>query len=495
MRILEKATPESVGISSKDVLAFVRTLDDCRLHTHSLLMAKGNQVFAEAYYKPFDEKFLHRMYSVSKTFVAIAVGMAITEGIMSMDDVIVEDFPEFKNENIDDLYEECTVRNMLTMQSNIGTGVAWWGKYQSRVEAYYSQKSAKVPGTIFHYDSIGSFLLGCMIERRTGKPFLEYLKEKVLLKIGFSKESYTLREPAEFTIGDSGVMCTLRDLALFSRFIMQKGEWNGKQYIDRQFMESAIMKQAGNALDGAYESYYNRGYGYLIWKTHEDGFSLVGMADQLAICDMKHDLLFVINSDNQGDNRIGRHVLYHEYYRHFLPKVQDQPLPEDPDAYAKLEEYLDSRELISLRGEKSSEFTDSVNGVRYQARSNGLGISEFTLRLTDRDGVLEFVRNGESFTLPFDLCKNKLAKFSFGERAAADHMGQMEAGAYDCAISGAWIDKNTFAIQAQVIDTYFGCLTVTICFKDHRATLLMRRSGQYIFEDIDGFVIGAAINE
>ena len=490
--MFQKVTPESVGVSSKDVLKFIQTLDDIKLHTHSLILARGNQVFAEAYYKPFDENFLHRMYSVSKTFVAIAVGMAITEGILSMDDVIVEDFPEFRNENVDDLHDECTVRDMLTMQSNIGTGVAWWGKYQSRVEAYYSMKSSKIPGSIFYYDSIGSFLLGCMIERRTGKPFLEYLKEKVLLEIGFSKESYTLREPAEFTIGDSGVMCTLRDLALFSRFIMQKGEWNGKQYIDREFMENAIMKQVGNALDGAFDSYNNRGYGYLIWKTHEDGFSLVGMADQLAICDMKHDLMFVINSDNQADNRAGRHVLYHEFYRHFLPKVQDQPLPEDPESYEQLEQYLSSRELISLKGEKSVEIADSINGIRYTMRSNNLGISEFTLHLTDSDGKLEFVRNGETFALPFDLCRNKLAKFSFGERAVADHMGKMEPGAYDCAISGAWIDKDTFAIQAQVIDTYFGCLQTTICFKNNRATLLMKRSGQYVFEGIDGFAVGTA---
>jgi len=155
---------------------------------------------------------------------------------------------------------------------------------------------------------------------------------------------------------------------------------------------------------------------------------------------------------------------------------------------------------IEEAGRRLARFGEKVKIVKANFRDlgdilNGLGISEFTLRLTDRDGVLEFVRNGESLTLPFDLCKNKLAKFSFGERAVADRMGQMEAGAYDCAISGAWIDKNTFAIQAQVIDTYFGCLTVTICFKDHRATLLMRRSGQYIFEGIDGFVIGAAIND
>ena len=489
--MFKKATPESVGISSESVLKFIAMLDDCRMHTHSIMMLRGDTVFAECYYKPFHKDFLHRMYSVSKSFVDIAVGMAVTEGILKLDDVIIDDFPEFKNSVNDELYNECTVLDMLTMQSNIGTGVAWWGRFQSRVEAYYSQKTSKIPGTIYHYDSIGSFLLGCMIEKRTGKTFLDYLKEKVLLEIGFSKESYVLKEPGGFSVGDSGVMCTMRDLALFSRFIMKKGEWNGKQYIDRNFMENAVMKQVCNDLAGTFDSYNTRGYGYLIWKTHNDGFSLVGMGDQLAICDLKRDLLFVINSDNQADKG-ARHVIYHEFYRHFLSEVQDHPLPENAEAYRNLEAYLAGRELISQHGETTSEIAASVSGVRYIARENPLGISEFVLHLTDQEGALVLTRGDKTHTLEFDLCHNKLTKFSFGERAVADRMGKTEPGMYDCAVSAAWVDENTFSILAHVIDTYFGCLNVHISFKDSRATLLMRRSGQYVFEGIDGFVIGTA---
>lgn len=492
--MFEKVTPEAVGISSQKVLGFIKTLDDCRLHSHGILMARGNQVFAECYYKPFDENTLHRMYSVSKSFVAIAVGMAVTEGILSLDDVIIHDFPEFINDNADEFHEECTVRDMLSMQSNIGSGVAWWGKFAGRVNAYYSLKTNKVPGTLYFYDSIGSFLLGCMIEKRTGKPFLEYLKETVLLEIGFSKESYVLREPGGFTVGDSGVLCTLRDLALFARFIMQQGQWNGKQYIDRAFMESAIMKQVSNDLDGSFDSYDTRGYGYLIWKTHPDGFSLVGMGDQLAICDMKRDLLFVIISDNQA-NKAARHIIYHEYYRHFLSEVQDRPLPDDPEAQKLLEDYLTSRELLSQYGSKTSAIASAVNGVRYITRENPLHISWFSLQADGQIGMLVFERFGKTLTLPFDLCHNKLTTFSFGERAVANYMGKTEPGEYTCAVSAAWIDQNTFSIQAHIIDTYLGCLNVHISFKDNRATLLMRRSGQYIFEDIDGFAIGTSAGE
>lgn len=486
-------SPESIGIFSEKVLEFLTMLDDCRLHTHSILMARGNQIFTECYYKPFDVKFLHRMYSVSKSFVAIAVGLAVTEGVMSMDEVIAEEFPEFRNGDSDEFYDKCTVRDMLTMRSNIASNVYWWGKFKSRVEAYYTQKTAKVPGTLYYYDSIGSFLLGCMIEKRTGKTFLQYLKEKVLLEIGFSKESYVLKEPGGFSVGDSGVMCSARDLALFARFVMQKGQWNGKQYIDRTFMEEAVMKQTSNDLNGAFDSYNTRGYGYLFWITHEDGFSMTGLGDQLAICDLKRDLLFVITSDNQAE-KAARHVIYHEYYRHFLPEVQDQPLPENPKAHRRLQEYLNSRELISLRGGKINPLAASVSGVRYAALNNPLKISWFTLHLGEESGELTFEREGKPHVLPFDLCRNRLTKFSFGERAKADHMGIVEEGLYDCAISAAWVEENTFAIQAQVIDTYFGCLNVHICYQGNQATLRMSKSGQYVFDGMEGCAIGTAIN-
>lgn len=486
-----KVTPESVGVSSEKVHDFVRMMDDYRMNNHSFVMMRGDKIIAETYYKPFHEDFLHRMYSVSKTFVAMAVGMAVTEGLIGMDDVIVDYFPEFRSQNVDEFYEECTVRNMLSMQSNIGKCHQWWGLFNSRVESYYVQKTNKIPGTLYYYDSIGSFLLGCIIEKLTGKTFLEYLKEKVLLEIGFSKESYVLREPGGYAVGDSGVMCTTRDLMLFARFIMKKGEWNGKQYIDREFMENAIVKQVNNDLDGGFKCHSNSGYGYLIWKTHEEGFTLTGLGDQLAICDMERDFLFVITSDNQAD-KATRYVIFHELLRHFLPALSEKPLPENEEAYISLQSYLENRELLSQYGERDSLWAEQVNGVRYRMLDNPLQISWFMLHLPQKgdEGYLEFERKGEVHKLFFALCRNKLTKFSFGERAVADRMGVMEAGEYQCAGSAAWTEENRFSIRTQVIDTYFGGLYVHLSFVDDRVSMYMKSSGQYIFTDVSGYAIG-----
>lgn len=477
-------TPEEVGVSSSAVLDFLDALDSHRMHTHSIIMTRGDKIFAECYYKPFDENFLHRMYSVSKSFVAVAIGVALTEGLVTLDDSIISYFPEFRNDNADEFCDDCTIRDMLMMRSNIGSGISWWGKFNSRIEAYYTQKTNKIPGTLFYYDSIGSFLLGCIIEKLTGKNFLEYLKEKVLLEIGFSKESYVLTEPGGYAVGDSGVMCTARDMLIFARLIMKGGEWNGKQYVDRAFMEDAIKKQVHNDFAGGYDLYNSGGYGYLIWKTHPDGFTLVGMGDQLAICDMRTDTAFIITSDNQVD-KASRHIIFHEFYRHFLPKISDNSLEENEADFKKLSQYLASRELVCQKGEKTSPIANEVFGVKYAKLKGELDVSAFTLY----EDALLIERGGACYRLEYDVLKNKQTKFSFGTRARADMMGIYENGEYDCNVSGAWVSPDTFAILAQVTDTYFGALTVHIAFSDGKASMRIQRSGQYVFEGIGGFMI------
>jgi len=487
--MFEKISPEEAGVSSERVLSFLKMLDFYRFRTHSVMMLKGDSVFAEVYYKPFNENFLHRMYSVSKSFVSIAIGLAVTEGLVSLDDIIIDYLPEFKNENCDFFHDRCTIGDMLKMKSNIGGNVNWWGNFKSRIDAYYTLKTSKVPSTIYFYDSIGSFLLGCIIEKLTGKHFLEYLKEKVLIPIGFSKESFTLLEPGGFSVGDSAVMCTARDLSIFARFIMKKGRWEGKQYIDKSFMEEAISKQSTNSIFSGFNSYDARGYGYLIWKTHESGFSLMGLGDQLAICDTEKDFCFVMTADNQHSNA-SRHIIFHELLNSFIPSIKDKPLPENPAALKQLEEYISSRELLCQQGDADKEISEKINGKTFQAMENNLKIENFTLNLSEDSGSLIFVMNGKNQKINFGILKNKFENFSFGSRTAYGKMGEYVEGEYSCANSGAWADDNTFTICIQVIDQYFGCMQISISFKDNFATLFFARSGQYVFEGIEGYVIG-----
>lgn len=302
-------------------------------------MARGKDIFCEGYYAPFHRDFKHRMYSVSKSFVGVAVGLAVEDGLLKLDDPFVKYFPEYLNEKSNDLLKAMTIRDMLTMQTAMTKGVGWFTSgTEDRCEVYFRAPAERVPGTTWTYDSPGSFMLCALVERLTGKPFLEYLKDRFLREAGFSEDAYCIQCPGGHSFGDSGVMCTARDLLAFARFVMDDGRINGVPYMDEAFLREATSKQASNDHDGSI-SYGTYGYGYQIWKAPNDGFAFVGMGDQFAICDREKDFVFIINSDNQGHSPATRAILYHALYENVIGNL-GQPLPEDPQSYQELCDYI-----------------------------------------------------------------------------------------------------------------------------------------------------------
>ncbi len=487
--IFDFLAPEKCGVSSEKILEVLKIFDSYKLSTHSVIMAKGDSVITEAYYEPISKDFLHRMYSVSKSFVSMAVGLAYTEGLLSLDDTILSHLPEYEKEDTDEYFKSVTIRNMLSMQSNVNRFSPWWGLFSDRTEAYYTNTTGQIPGTLFAYDSMGSALLGNIVERLTGKTFLDYLKDSFLSDMGFSKESYTLYEPGGHTIGDSGVVCTARDLLIFARFILNKGEFNGRQIIDRAFMEEAVKVQSDNNLSPDITAFDTSGYGYLIWKTHDSGFSLIGMGDQLAICDEEKDFIFVITSDNQG-SASSRHIIFHEVLKHLIPSIKNEALPENPDAFNELSEYLSSRKLFTAKGKKNSETAKKVSGVTYHLSENTLKMEDITLTLYDKEGKFTFTKEGKIFTIPFGLCENKPIDFSLGMRTHKTCMGKNEEGAFSAVASGAWSEKDKFSIKMQIIDNYFGQVVIHLYFKDDEVSLVIRKSGQYVLDGFSGYAMG-----
>lgn len=191
----ENTTPESVNISSAKVLKYIKRLEALNFPIHSLIMARGNKIFSEYYWKPFNKDYCHRMYSQTKSFVGIAVGELAKEGKLSLDDKIIDYFPDKLPEKISPNLAAQTIRHMLTMHTSIMANSWFTPECTDRVKFYFSQKAERYPGTTFFYDSTGSFILGALIERVTGKTFLEYLREKCLDEIGFSKEAHHLYCP------------------------------------------------------------------------------------------------------------------------------------------------------------------------------------------------------------------------------------------------------------------------------------------------------------
>ncbi len=482
-------SPEKAGISSKKVLEFLKVLEEYKFRTHSFIMARGNQIFAEGYYAPFHKDFKHRMYSVSKSFTSVAVGLAIEDGLLTLDDKFISFFPEYINEHTTEQLRNMTIRDMLTMETAHDKEIWWFATgCTDRMEVYFRNEAKRNPGSNFLYDSPGAFMLGVIVEKLTGKPFLEYLKERFLVKIGFSEDAYCLKCPGGYSFSDSGVMCTSEDLLIFARFVMNGGVVDGVRYMNEEYLRDATKKQVSTD-NNVRIGDRNSGYGYLIWKSFNDGFVFKGMGDQFAICDPKKDFIFIYNSDNQGYSPTTRPIMWHELYRTIINNL-GEPIEEDIKAREELEEYIANQKLFALTDTYKPAFADELNGRTYCLEKNPMGIEYIKFDIQDDKGKLTYKNEQGIKELFFGLGHNEFAKFPEENYSDMICMVPEPGHKYDCAASADWVEEQKLRIYVQIIDKYFGNLTMEFGFKEDKIGVYMYKSAEAFLSNYEGFAAG-----
>ena len=485
-------TPEEAGISSAQVRRFYEMLEGYHISVHSVILARGDSVFSECYYAPFHKDFMHRMYSTSKTFVSIAIGFCEQDGLLSLDDPISKFFPEYV-EREGAAQHTSTVRELLTMESSI-RGVHWFLPHVTdRVATYFETHPTKYPDTLFDYDSAGSFMLGVIVEKLTSKTFLQYLQDKFLREIGFSEDAYCLKAPGGYSWGDSGVLCTARDLLLFARFLLNGGTFNGKRYLNEKFMRDATTMRICNN-DFGFVAHDSFGYGYQIWGMARGCFSTFGMGTQLGFCDPKHDLVFVINADTQG-NIHGYEQVFDALYRHILDHINDDgaALPPCEEDYKALEAFLAERKLFCLTEKRESDFASEINGVTFKADKNPMGIKWFRLEFDGDEGNFHYENAQGVKCMPFGFGHNVFAQFP--EEGYSDMVGNEVApgNTYRAAFSADWPEERKLRIRVQIIDKYFANLGIVFGFRDGKtASVRMTKVAESFLNEYNGVMNATA---
>ena len=369
-----------------------------------------------------------------------------------------------------------------------GSGINWfYSGTKDRTEVYFGSKNTKIPGTFFDYDSPGSYMLGVIVEKLTGKPFLEYMKEKFLLKAGFGADTYCLKCPGGYSFGDSAVMCTSRDLLAFAHFVMNKGVIDGKRYMNEKFLTDATTRQISNEYSG-FEAFMRYGYGYQIW-INKNGFAFNGMGDQYAVCVPEKDLIFVINSDNQGNAHSGEIILSDAFTNCILDNI-GAPLPEDKKSYEELQNRISGLKLFCLDGEKDSNFKKEIDGKTYSLEANPMGIKYVKFDFEKDCGILTYENVQGEKKLRFGFGHNEFQKFP--QTGYADMVATVgeDGHMYDCAVSADWDEAKKLRIRVQVIDKYLGNMSMTFSFKDNRVAVAMVKTAEAFLDEYNGRAIG-----
>ncbi len=485
--MFQNVTPENIGLESKCVRKFIEHIEDCGLTTHDIVMMRGENIFCEAYWKPFDKDFKHRQYSQTKSFVGIAIGLLEEEGKLKLTDKIVDYFPDKIDRDLPEYLKVQTIEDMLTMRTSV-SAKKWFGcAERDRVRNYFNVSDVPRPaGTTWQYDSPGSQVLCVLVERLAGKPLLEYMKDRLFNKMGTFQGARILKTPTGDSWGDSALLCTPRDMLSFARLLLNGGVWKGERLMNESYIQKATSAVVSNVQCGHIDAHHT-GYGYQIWRIEEDAFAFVGMGQQLTVCYPKYDLIFVCNSDNQGGYY--PYDLMLKLFRYdVLENLQASPLPANERENTRLNEYLNSLTLRAVKGIENDELMKKINGKKFVAvGQNKQGMVAFTFHFEGEKGKLCYTNAQGDKELFFGVNKNVFGKFP--QLGYSNEYGGVETTdgfTYDCAASLAFKDDDQLLLYVQIIDIYFGNMSMIVGVNGEYANVHMVRAAENFLDEYVG---------
>src|SRR5690606_35566056 len=174
------------------------------------------------------------VYSASKTFVAVAVGIARAEGLLGLDDAVVEFFPGAPHA---DGAEAMTVRHLLHMSS--GSTATWHtpvrGEEPDLLGAFLTAELVAEPGSRFFYSNACSYVLGRIVHAVSGQDLRDYLVPRLFDPLGIGNPQW-LRCPQGHSLGGVGLQLRTSELARLGRLLLQDGRWEGSSLVPADFV-------------------------------------------------------------------------------------------------------------------------------------------------------------------------------------------------------------------------------------------------------------------
>jgi CubicO group peptidase (beta-lactamase class C family) len=243
------------------------------------------------------------LYSVAKTFTSVALGLAEAEGRLTVDDRLLEHFPELRAIAADGV-EEVTLRHLLTMTS--GTSHEWYA--DTRIDAsdllheIVAAPLAAPPGTRFAYTGSGAYAIGRVIARTTGADLRAYLLPRLFAPLDLHNPAWHTC-PRGFPFAESDLFLRTHELARFAQLLLQEGEWEGRQLVPAAY----VRRMAAERVDTSsidYGERWTHGYGLGVWIDRSDVFRMDGRYGQYAIISPAKRAAITVTAHCEHDDQL-----------------------------------------------------------------------------------------------------------------------------------------------------------------------------------------------
>ncbi len=289
------AYPEEVGISSLAVEAFLDGAKEQGLEFHSVILLRQGKVAARMAWKPYDDVTPHTLFSLSKSFCSAAAGFAVAEGLLSYEDKVLDVLKDKAPEHPDKGLQKVTLKHLLTMSSGLEpkSDQGRFG-YVDWVKRLLACKTDHEPGTHFHYNSMGTYLVSAMVQKVTGQTIRDYLMPRLFDKLDIPLPQWDCC-PMGINAGGFGLHLSGESIAKFGQLLLQDGLWDGKRVLPKGWVKLATDKSI-ETVDKPEDSDWAQGYGFQFWRTRGNRYRGDGMFGQVCLVDEKNDVVIAVTA-------------------------------------------------------------------------------------------------------------------------------------------------------------------------------------------------------
>ena len=463
---MERATPESQGVSSAAIQRWVEVCDKT-MRLDSFVIVRHGKIIAEGWWAPFKKELPHILYSHSKTFTATAIGFLVDEGKLDLDDRVIKFFPDKLPAKMSENLRQLRIRDLLTM--NVGTKVADRMRVTGELDwekAFLANEFDYEPGTRYQYDSSATYMCAAIVERVTGKKLMAFLKEKLFDVIGIEKAWSTV-SPSGIACGGWGMNMTTEEIARFGQWGLQEGRWGDRQVLSREWIRLMTSCETLSGWNGDYQMAdddWKRGYGFQCWRMRKDGYRADGAYGQFTIVLPKKDVVISLTA-SAWDTRDELNRVWELLW----PALGDAPLKEDAATVASLCKACALLKLRTVAGEAKAKSAAAQKALDEKAKFQLKGEQKW---LHLRDVSLEETKDGWNVSF-LGECGRQVLPVGFGTWATGrvkfdntPYESLMHfVGTHEAASSGAWTAANKFEVQTHFTDGVFS-IKWTFTFND-----------------------------
>ncbi len=380
-------------MSSHQLSVFVSALAElCDIH--GFVLIRHGKVIAEGSWAPYSNDEPHSLFSLSKSFTATAIGMAVDEGLLTVDDRVLDIFSDDAPDVVSDHLDNLRVRHLLSMTTGhavdslsvavpLPQGVSW-------VRGILGQPFPHQPGTHFVYNSGATYVLSAIITKLTRVSLLDYLTPRLFEPLGIRNATWSANDEG-VNLGEFGLDLTTEDAAKLGLLYLQHGRWNDQQLLSPEWVAEATRTHASQPVDAQLLGPdWDQGYGYQFWRCQHGFYRGDGAFGQYSIVMETHDAVLATTSGVDNDLL---QLPLDAVWSHLLPAFHYAPIPDDSEGLADLNTFCGQLEIALVPGAgapamvQSRTFGLQPNDGGWISVTVDVDRESTTLQLTGSEGV------------------------------------------------------------------------------------------------------------